>query len=69
MEEELTVDAEHDPLGDGGGNVVGCDAEIGAHLMTLHLADEQPIALEFGHCKRRRSFLAGAFSSLFRREK
>ena len=38
---ELTVNIEEDSLGDRGGDVVGCDAEVGAHLMALDLAHAQ----------------------------
>ena len=40
----LTVDVEDDPLGDGGRDVVGGDAEVGAHLAPLDLPHLEDLA-------------------------
>ena len=40
----LTVHVEDDPLGDGGRDVVGGDAEVGAHLAPLDLPHLEDLA-------------------------
>ena len=45
----LTVYVEHDPLGHGRRDVVGRDAEVGAHLVALQLLHLEAVAAVAGH--------------------
>ena len=50
----LTIDIEQDSLGYGRRDVVGGDAEVGAHLVTLHFPHAQRRAPEHSHCRAKR---------------
>ena len=48
----LTSDAQGDPLGHGRWDIVGGDAEVGAHLVSLNLFHDQRRATVPGHCNK-----------------